>query len=496
MRITLVRLPFYVLLGNLKPVYHIGLSYISSVLKNRGHEVTLVDAETMRFEGLGNQSGKLGKTLTRLMPSKYLHIGYAQMANVMENPEHRNWEILAKAIVATEPELVGITCFSQNLTALIYLTRKLKDRLPETRIVVGGIHPSADPEGTMQCVKDIDYLVIGEGEETIAELCEELGNSKGQFVRRIRGLAYRENEQTKITPRRQLIENLDEIPFPDRTLGNREDYYNAETIFTSRGCPFICTFCASNILWTRRVRYRSLDNVLAEITFLSKDHHSMRIRIDDDTFTLSKKRVLDFCERIKASGFGKAVSFSLGSRVDALDEEMARALSGIGTDTISFGIESGSPRSLERISKKIIPGQVEKAIALCTDQGIRCLCYFMIGHPYETVDDVKRSIKLFDKIANRFVDAELNLVTPYPGTQLYSLMEEKGLKLEPRDHYRLFHQGDILVNLSGMTDDELRGYYDLFSKRISLHGALSKMNSIVHLVLAGRVGTAMRLIMN
>jgi len=496
MKITLVRLPFYVLLGNFKPVYHIGLAYISSALKNRGHEVTLVDGETMNFEELGNQRGKVGKTLTRLMPSKYLHIGYARMAKVMENPEHRIWETLAKAIVSADPDLVGITCFSQNLTSLIYLTTKLKVRLPDTPIVVGGIHPSADPEGTMRCVKDIDYLVIGEGEETIAELCEELGNSRGQFVGRIRGIAYRENGRTKITTQRQLIENLDEIPFPDRTLGNRRGYYNAETIFTTRGCPFICTFCASNILWTRRVRYRSLDNVLAEITLLTKDHHSVRIRIDDDTFTLSKKRVLGFCERIKASGFGKGVSFSLGSRVDALDEEMVQALSGIGTDTISFGIESGSPMILERVSKRIIPAQVEEAIALCTDQGIRCLCYFMIGHPYETVDDVKRSIELFDKIANRFVDAELNLVTPYPGTQLYSLMEEKGLKLEPRDYYKLFHQGDILVNLSGMTDHELRGYYDLFSKRISLHGALSKMNSIAHLVLAGRVRTAMRLIMN
>ena len=496
MKITLVRLPFYSLLSSFKPVYHIGLGYISSVLKDKGHQITLIDGEAMPFEGFNDQRGKFGGISTRLMPSRYLHMGYARMANVMRNPEHRIWEAITKAVVLTDPDLVGITCYSQNVTSLMYLSRKLKKDLPNIPIVVGGIHPSADPEGTMRYIKDIDYLVLGEGEETIAELCEEISNNNGRFLGRIRSLAYRENGQTIITTLRPLIKNLDGVPFPDRTLGNRGDYYNAETIFTSRGCPFICTFCASNILWMRKVRYRSLDNVLAEIAFLSRENHAVRIRIDDDTFTLSKKRVLEFCDLIKTIGFGKRVSFSLGSRVDALDEEMVRALNGIGTDTISFGIESGSPRILEKVSKKITSAQVENAVALCTAQGIRSLCYFMIGHPDETVDDVKRSIELFDKIANRFVDAELNLVTPYPGTQLFSLLKEKGLSLNPLDFYKLFHQGDVLINLSDMSNQELKNYYDLFSKRISLHGAVCKVNSIGHLVLTGRIRNAMRLIMN
>jgi radical SAM superfamily enzyme YgiQ (UPF0313 family) len=496
MKITLIRPPFYALLGNFKPVYHLGLGAISAVLKAKGHNVFLIDGETMIFEGFNHHKDTLKGLKTRLMPSKYLNLGFDRLRVVMENPQHQVWKTLTKAVVLSSPDLVGITCFTQNVPAVIHLTSMLKAYLPEVPIVLGGIHPTADPILTMQYIKDVDYIVIGEGEETIVELCGAISEKKKQYVSKVRGIIYRENGQIKNTSFRPLIHDLEQLPFPDRTLGERRNYYNADTIFTSRGCPFECIFCASNVLWKRKIRYRTLDNILSEIDFLINQYNTTRIRIDDDTFTLSKKRVVNFCNRIKKMGLSKKVSFSLGSRVDTLDEEMIQLLAEIGTDTISFGIESGSPRILEKIHKEITPAQIENTIRLTSSYGIRCLCYFMIGHPEETVDDVGQSIELFDRIANRFVDGEINIVTPYPATQLWTIAREKVRILSPHEFYKFFHQGDFLVNLSGMTEQELKYYYNVFLQRLSKHGIVCKANTLARLLLTGRISSAFRLILN
>lgn len=486
MKITLVRLPFYTLLANLRPADHLGLGYLSSVLKEKGHDVQLIDGERITFEGLNDHKDFFNGLKARLMPSKYLNLGFSHLSAVMENPQHQVWRTLAKAVVSSNPDLIGMTCYSQNVTAVIYLADILKTHLPDVPIVLGGVHPTANPESTMQYIKGIDYIVVGEGEETIVELCEVISGKKRQLVSKVRGIVYREDGQIKRTNFRPFIPDLDQLPFPDRTFVNKHDY-SSKLIFTSRGCPFYCNFCASHVLWTRKVRYRSLSNVLAEIDFLINQHGATRIRIVDDTFTLSKKRLFDFCNLIKEKGLLKKVSFFLGSRVDTLDEAMIEHLAAIGVEGISFGIESGSPRMLEKIGKKINPSQVENIIRLASSHGIRCVCYFMIGHPEETVDDVKQSIKLFERIANRFVEGELNIVSPYPGTQLWALAKDIGWNLPPREFYKLFHQGDFTVNLTAMTDQELKDYYHLFLRLISRHSLISKANALIRLGMTGHI---------
>lgn len=496
MRITFVRLPFYVLLGAFKPVYHIGLGCLASVLKGHGHDVQLIDSEAMSFEGFSGYSGRLLRLKTRLMPTKHINFGYNRFKAVMQNSQHEVWKTITRAVMSSNPDLIGITCFTQNVTAAMHLTSILKTHLHEVPVVLGGVHATAEPESTMQYIKDIDYIVIGEGEETIVDLCKVISENKKQQIPGVRGIVYRENGQIKRTPPRPLIHDLDRLPFPDRALGNRSNYTGrSDTIFTSRGCPFNCTFCASQALWTRKVRYRNLDNVLAEIDSLIHQHNALRIRMDDDTFTLSKERVLEFCNRIKERGYHKKVSFDLGSRVDTLDEETICQLAEISTDTISFGIESGSPRILKTIGKKITPEQVEKSVGLASSYGIRCLCFFMVGHPEETIDDVKQTIELFDRIANRYVDPFLNIVTPYPGTQLWTLAKQKGWNLPPLEFYKLFLQGEFMVNLSSMTDQELKGYYNLFLRRTSKHSLFCKANVVGRLAVTGHIRTALRLVL-
>ncbi len=495
MNVTLVRLPFYSLLGNSKSAYPIGLGYLSSALKGKGVNVTLVDGETVTSSGINSQRGLFEKLYKRLMPSKYFNRSLSNLVDVMEDPLHEIWETLAQSVLSTKPDLIGITTFSQNITGLLNFSNVL-NKNANLPIVVGGIHPSAAPEWTLRNIEGIDYVVVGEGENTIVDLCDVLMSGSPHMLSGIQGIAYRENGRVKINSFRPLIQDIDSLPFPDRSLGDRRDYSNTAAVFTSRGCPYMCNFCASNILWTRKVRFRSMENVVDEIEMLADQYGTTRIRIDDDTFTLSKKRIIKFCDLIKERGLHKKLTFSLGSRVDKLDEEMIRRLAEIGTDTISFGIESGSQRILQNIEKGITTKQVKETIKRVSAYGIRCLCYFMVGHPNETMNDVKQSMDLFDQISNRYVDAEVNIVSPYPGTKLWDIARDSGWDLKPNEYHILFHQGDFSLNLSDMEDHVLSAIYNEFLSRISRHSVFCKVNTIMRMIFTGRIRNAFRLVMN
>ncbi len=475
-----------------------GLAYLASALKKKDHDVTLVDAETIIFNEY-----KKDNNLFKRIKGKIVHIsklfksGFDSFKSIMEDPEHHMWDIITSSVVISKPDLIGITVYSQNITAVQYLAEKLKASLPQVPVVLGGIHPTSYPEMTMRQIEYVDYIVVGEGEETFAELCTAVSTGEKETLSKINGIAFRENSQIKFSSPRKLIQNLDSLSFPDRLLGNRNDYQEADRIFTTRGCPFNCSFCASSTLWKRKVRFRSIENVLSEIDLLINRYNSKKIHIDDDTFTLSKKRVVDFCSEIKKRGFDRKVSFALSSRVDTLDKEMIELLAGSGVARMSFGIESGSPKVLDNIKKGITTSQAEDIIRFASNCGIQCMCFFMIGLPGETVDDVKQSIELFKKIAiNRFVDAELNILSPYPGTELWSLAKEKGFNISTENYYKLFHQGNFLVNLSDMTEDELNYWYDLFLKQISRHSMISKFKKLVYLIRKGKIKTLKRSVFN
>jgi anaerobic magnesium-protoporphyrin IX monomethyl ester cyclase len=482
----------------LKPFYPIGLCCLSSVLKERGHKVSLVDGEVLPDLSRNAQRSSIDRIKARIMPSRYMRRGFNHLRNVMADANHHLWGSIVKEIISASPDVIGMTSYTQNVTSISMLARMLRNRLPYTPIVLGGIHASSEVKWTLENIKEIDYLIIGEGETTLIELCDVIESKEFQLLDNVRGLAYRKNGQVTVTQRRSLIPDLNKLPLPDREIiKNRRLYNNTDMIFTSRGCPFNCTFCASKILWEKKIRFRSVKNVLEEIDLLVAKYNSSRIRIGDDTFTLSKKRVEEFCKGVMERGYNKNITFSIGSRVDSIDEEMVKKLAEIGTDTISFGIESGSPKILGKIAKGISPLQVEKTIRLASSYGIRCMCYFMIGHPEETADDVKRSMQLFNRIAGRYVDAELNVVSPYPGTELWEIAKARGWAPDLNSFYKMFHQGESLVNLTNMTSQELMEFHRLFRKRISRHGLVCKANTIGHLIVNGHLRTALQMsIMN
>jgi radical SAM superfamily enzyme YgiQ (UPF0313 family) len=224
------------------------------------------------------------------------------------------------------------------------------------------------------------------------------------------------------------IEDLDRIPFPARHLVPFRRYRSllthgttVTTLFTSRGCPYRCRFCDRPHLG-KRFRARSAQNVVDEIEECVRMGIS-EFLIYDDTFTVNRGRVKQICDLIVNRRLD--ISFDIRARVDTVDDEMLAKLKRAGCQGIHYGIESGSPRVLERLDKRITLAQVSDAFVSTRKHGIQTLAYFMIGNPGETLRDIKATLRYTRRIGADYV--HLTILTPFPGTQIYRDALQSGL---------------------------------------------------------------------
>jgi len=331
------------------------------------------------------------------------------------------------------PDLVGFTCLSATVVGANRLACLVKENFPETLVVAGGPHISAMPARSLEEFAGFDVAVFGEGEQTLLELCQRVSAGDKGRLGGIRGLAYRESSQIIVQEPRPLIENLDTIPHPARHLLPLELYRGASTpglagslqnstvLFTSRGCSEDCTFCASKITFSRRLRFRSAEHVLSEVRECVKDYGFGHFTIDDDTFTLNRRRLREILE-----GFGSlGISWDCDTRVNAVDEETLRMMKSAGCKKVAFGIESGSERIRRLIKKRITRQEVVSAFEAARRVGLVTQAFFIIGsHPSETLAEVRMTLDLAREIRPDFI--VVNIVTPFPGTELYRIMKSGG----------------------------------------------------------------------
>jgi len=345
------------------------------------------------------------------------------------------------------PDVACISCMTPVIATGHKIASIIKRHSKGILTVVGGAHVTAIPEETMDSFPDFDVGVVGEGELTLAEICErfssqrDCGNTKG-----IEGTVYRNGKKVVLAPPRQLITDLDSLPFPARDLLDFEAYrggsksgishskYRITQIFTSRGCPFMCTFCAIHLTSHRRVRFRSVDDIVAEIKACMDKYGINHFCIHDDTFSLKESRVAEICSRLKELG----VSWDCDTRVDTITEKMIKMMADSGCKRIAFGVESGSPRILKLIKKNVTLDQVKKAFKWTKKQGMMSCAYFIIGsHPDENLDDIEMTKRLMKEIKADIVNLAIGV--PYPGTELFDDLKRRGflknLKWEHYMHY-------------------------------------------------------------
>ncbi len=336
------------------------------------------------------------------------------------------------------PDVVGITAMTFTLIDVlktIDLIREVGKELDKKiTIVLGGPHVHLFHEETIN-LEGVDFIIKGEGEKPFFNLLEAL-ESKGE-LKDIKGLVYKENGEIVNNPVGDLIEDLDDVPFPDRALLPVKKYNSilgegrvVTTMFTSRGCPFQCAFCDRPHLG-KKFRARSAESVVNEM------EECLRMGIEeiliyDDTFTVDRKRTIDVCDEIIRRGLD--FIWDIRARVDTVDEEVLAKLKEAGCARIHFGVEAGTEKILKVLNKGISLDRVEKAFKDSKKVGIEKLAYFMIGAPMETKEDIKETIKFAKKIDPDYV--HITILTPYPGTRIYQLALEQGVLKS--DYWREF----------------------------------------------------------
>ncbi len=348
-----------------------------------------------------------------------------EVAVIDSQVEELSYEALAKRIADFAPDVVGISTMTLCLFDVMKVIETAKEVVPSAKIVLGGPHVHLYPDETIE-LKGVDFLILGEGEVSFVKLLDAL-QDKVPFDE-VKGLVYREGGKVVKTGMSELVADLDVFPHPARHLVPFEKYTSIlselnpiTTMFTSRGCPYKCTFCDRPHLG-KRFRARSAASVVDEF-IKCKEMGIKFVLVYDDTFTVNKKRVIDTCDLLIEKKVG--LKFDIRARVDTMNTEMLKKLKAAGCTGIHYGVESGTDRILGVLDKQINLELVKSVFKETMDMGMKTLGYFMIGCPTETREEMDETIDFACRLKADYV--HMTVLTPFPGTKIYDMALAEGV---------------------------------------------------------------------
>ncbi|NVM31164.1 MAG: B12-binding domain-containing radical SAM protein [Candidatus Helarchaeota archaeon] len=360
----------------------LGLAYISAVLKEEGHEVELYDT-TWRFNE---------KELLRCVKNK---------------------------------DLVGFSVLSLERNRALEISKIIKEN-EDVPILWGGVHATVDPEDCLN-TNFVDYICIGEGEDAIKEFIQKY--EAGQDLTEIQNIWSKQDGQIKRTEIRDLIQNLDRLPFPDREIFDRRHLCidTGSPFLGSRGCPFGCTYCINNCylkMYKNKGnygRYRTVNNLLDEIEFVKEKYDIKIVEFADETITIRKKWIREFAPKYQ-NRIG--LPFVFQTRCETVDLELLKILKTAGCKHISFGIESGNEVLRQKILKrKMSNDQIINAFELAKKVNIATTSFNMVGLPFETEQMILDTIKLNKRIKTKHHN--VCIFYPFKGTKLEEICQKK-----------------------------------------------------------------------
>jgi len=342
------------------------------------------------------------------------------------------WERVESDIKHEDPEVVGISCFTDRRAEAWKVARIARKINPNAKVIMGGPHSTFFPYQTFQQAP-IDAVVMGEGEVTTLELLKAI--EKGTDLSQVKGIAFRHDTHVFITEPRQFIKDLDSVPFPlyrDFNLRKyepdhvREEYreFVSCNIITSRGCPFACQYCSTSRYWGRRWRARSPTNIVDEIQMLYDTYDVRNILFFDDNFTLDKKRVIQICKEILARKLD--VVWSAQTRVDCVDKDLLQWMAKAGCFEILYGVESGSEKILRNINKGFTVNDIRRAFKLTHEAEIDPIAFLMVGNPGEDSRTIDETIHLIKEIKPA-LPPSCSITQVFPNTPLYELAKRRGM---------------------------------------------------------------------
>lgn len=325
-------------------------------------------------------------------------------------------ELVADRLGETH-ETVGISVMADSLPLAVALARRLKARRPERLIVLGGWGPTAVADDLIKAFPCIDFVVRGEGEETIVELLEAVGTDQ---IDRVDGLSGRVDGQPFRAPDRASIRDVASLAEPDYRDIDLADYSYYTTV-TARGCPYTCQFCEIPGMESRRVRNRSVDAVVAELALAHEQHAVDFVGFQDDIFLLSKPRVDAIMSGLAKRGIRlRWAGFARAGRVDG---EWFSRLAEQGMDNVTFGIEAASDRLLGEIAKKLTIAKAFSGIQQAIES-VAVRCFFLWGFPQESLVDFFGTMQGVFHAEHLGAVVEVGQVVPLPGSPLFTTFQE------------------------------------------------------------------------
>jgi radical SAM superfamily enzyme YgiQ (UPF0313 family) len=425
----------------------LGLAYIAATLENNGVKVNIIDGSVLNLD-----QGAIEKLLSK-----------------------------------HNPDIVGVTALTPTLYRSYEVINTVKKALPDSLIVIGGPHPSLFPTDVLKENVNIDVSVYGEGEYTVLELANNIeshGKDNSKSFEDVRGIAYRNNGQIRKNTPRPYIDDLDTLPFPARHLLPMDKYRPAlyqikrspnTNLIASRGCPFNCNFCSKGV-YGRKFRIRSPENVITEIEYLIEKYGIKELLFWDDTFTLNKKWIEDFCILLKERNLD--ITWSCSSRVNKVDKLLLQKMRKAGCWSIFYGIESGSQKLLNNINKGITISQVINAVKWAKEAGIQVRASFMLGLPGETKELAEKTIAFAKELDPDY--AQFNITTPYPGTELMKVAGKYG-KIISHDFSKYTIWSPIFIP-NGSTSEDLtklhhQAYMEFYLRPTYILKRLAKIRS-------------------
>jgi len=372
-------------------------------------------------------------------------------------------ESFMTALNLSKCKVLGIQLFSYDVSMMSKLLVRIRRENPKIMIVLGGAHPTSEPTRIFEQFPDADTAFCGEAEAGMSTLCELYLNRRPVEMSSVPGLIWKNGDGHTVVNPQSFCTELDEIEMPAWDLIDPRRYKHAPQggflkrypyapISTSRGCPFSCTYCTVHIVSGRKMRYRTVADVMGEIQYLVKQFGVKELHIIDDAFTANKKRVLEFCDALEASGLDVTFTFPNGIRLDTLDREILTRMKQAGLQDFDVGIESGSDKILTDMKKKLTTELAREKTQLIRDCGLHASGFFIIGYPTETREDILKTIAFAKSLPIK--RAQFSLFKAYPGTEITKWLLDTGrIKGLNYDSF-MYYKTDYVPE--GMTADELK----------------------------------------
>ncbi|MGA2090777.1 MAG: cobalamin-dependent protein [Endomicrobiales bacterium] len=386
-KILLVALP---MLRYRQPL--LGLGYIGASLVQKGHEVSLYT-----------------------------------VGNDVESDE--GFDALVRRF---KPDYMGVSILTAQYADAVKIIERAKKMAPEMITVAGGPHVSALAEHTLTSIPQLDYVIRGEGEHAFCDLIE--ARAVNGSLEKVSGLAYRVTGSVRINAT-VCIEAIDDLPYPWKVIeplsyNTRELHgYTCRhrpvvAVLSSRGCPYLCTFCAQQTVFGHGIRVRNPVKFVDELEYLHRQHGIREFHFADDNFTFYPDHARAVCEEIIARKLTVSWALINGIRADRVDEPLLRLMKKAGCYYTAFGLESGSVATLKQYKKSLDVNKVYDTVKIANKLGYITQGFFLIAPPFETEQDLAATLSLIralplDRIA-------IGVPIPYPGTELFSYYQAKG----------------------------------------------------------------------